>query len=178
MSAASDIELVARVLAGGDGEAFAELVRRHQPAIRRLLWRLASGNQAVADDLAQDTFLRAYRGLASYRGGSFTAWLYRIAYNVFASAARGGKLDGPRPPDEDREGDAVAPSAALKLDLEAALARLRPEERAAVALTLGHDVTHEDAARILGWPLGTLKSHVARGRDKLMHMLSGWKDER
>jgi RNA polymerase sigma factor (sigma-70 family) len=174
---ATDIELVARVLATHDGAAFAELARRHQAGVRRLLWRLTSGH-ANADDLAQDTFLRAYRGLASYRGGSFPAWLYRIAYNTFVSAARTGRLAPPHAHDDAGDDAADTSSSALKLDLEAALARLRPEERVAVALTLGQDITHDDAARILGWPLGTLKSHVARGRGKLVRMLQGWKDER
>jgi len=164
-----DLELVARVLACGDGDAFAELVRRHQSDVRRLLRRLTRGNAALADDLAQDTFLRAYRGLAGYRGGKFGAWLYRIAYNVYASAIRATK-----PAVEADERD-VDPPDGLRLDLEAALGTLRHEERLAIALTIGRDITHEEAAEILGWPLGTLKSHVLRGREKLARLLRDWR---
>jgi len=168
----SDLELVARVLALGDGGAFAELVRRHQSGVRHLLRRLTGGNAALADDLAQDTFLKAYRGLATYRGGKFGAWLYRIAYNVFASATRSAK-----PAPELGPAAELAPPDGLRLDLEAALVHLRPEERTAIALTLGRDVTHEEAAEILGWPLGTLKSHVSRGREKLARLLEDWRPE-
>jgi RNA polymerase sigma factor (sigma-70 family) len=174
---ASDVELVAQVLAGEDGAAFAELVRRHQGDVRRLLRRLTAGDASLADDLAQETFLRAYRGLATYRGGRFGAWLYRIAYHAFISATRSARLQ-PRCDTDEAIDDAVTVPDGLRLDLEAALARLRLEERVAIALTLGHDVTHEDAADLLGWPLGTLKSHVARGREKLARILRPWKDDR
>jgi RNA polymerase sigma factor (sigma-70 family) len=174
----TDLELIARVLAVRDGAAFAELMRRHQGDVRRLLRRLTGGNAALADDLAQETFLRAYRGLATYRGGRFGAWLYRIAYNVFASATRSGKLEPAHEHDPDALDTSIPAHDGLHLDIETALQQLRPEERIAIAVTIGRDITHEDAAELLGWPLGTLKSHVARGRDKLTRILRAWKDDR
>ena len=85
----SDTELVARVLASDDRRAFAELVRRHQSAVRGLLRRLCAGDAAQADDLAQETFLRAYRSLKGWRGeGRLSPWLYRIAWNGWAALAR------------------------------------------------------------------------------------------
>ena len=177
---ATDLDLVAQILATRDRDAFAELVRRHQADVRRLLRRLTRGDAALADDLAQDTFLRAYRGLATYRGGRFGAWLYRIAYHAYASAAREPAVRAEVEADDGAPDDAAAPEPppGLRPDIEAALAQLRTEERIAIALTIGRDVTHEDAAEILGWPLGTLKSHVARGRDKLARILRAWKNER
>ncbi len=80
--AATDEELVARALAADDRRAFAEMVRRHQSAVRTLLRRLCRGDAALADDLAQETFVKAWRGLAGFRGGArLSTWLHRIAWN-------------------------------------------------------------------------------------------------
>ena len=81
VSSLSDEQLVTRA-SDGDDQAFAELVRRHQGKVRGLLLRLTS-NATLADDLAQEVFLRAYRGLVGFEGRSrFSTWIYRIAYNV------------------------------------------------------------------------------------------------
>src|SRR5262252_4342651 len=87
-AAVSDAQLIARVLVQDDRHAFSELVRRHQSTVRASLRRL-TGNHALADDLAQETFLLAYRNLRSFRQeAKFSTWLYRIAYNVFLADAR------------------------------------------------------------------------------------------
>ena len=84
-----DSALVARVLAGDDRHAFAALVRRHQGPVRALLRRLCKGDDAFADDLAQETFLQAHRKLEQFRGDArFSTWIYRIAYNSFLMAIR------------------------------------------------------------------------------------------
>src|ERR1700745_3984472 len=88
-TAVSDAQLIPGVLAAADSHPFGELVRRHQSAIRASLRRLTGGNHALADDLAQETFLLAYRNLRSFRQeAKFSTWLYRIAYNVFLADAR------------------------------------------------------------------------------------------
>src|SRR5438105_12580428 len=88
-TAVSDAQLIARVLVKDDRHAFGELVRRHQSAVRACLRKLTAGNAALADDLAQETFLLAYRNLKSFRQeAKFSTWLYRIAYNVFLGDAR------------------------------------------------------------------------------------------
>ena len=88
-STISDAQLIARVVVTDDRHAFGELVRRHQSAVRATLRKLTSGNAALADDLAQETFLLAYRNLKSFRQeAKFSTWLYRIAYNVFLGDAR------------------------------------------------------------------------------------------
>src|SRR5512137_269420 len=89
----SDAELIARVIAGDDRHAFAQLVRRHQSAVRSVLRRLCAGDAALADDLSQETFVRAWRGLTSWRGGArFSTWLHRVAVNVWLSQARRAAL--------------------------------------------------------------------------------------
>src|SRR4030095_11240529 len=85
----SDAELIARVVVRDDRHAFSELVRRHQSAVRATLRRLTSGNHALADDLAQETFMLAYRNLKSFRQeAQFSTWLYRIATNAYLADAR------------------------------------------------------------------------------------------
>src|SRR6186713_1816105 len=85
----SDAQLIARCLVGDDRHAFAELVKRHQSAVRACLRRLTAGNHALADDLAQETFVQAWRGLKSFRQEArFSTWLYRIATNCWLADAR------------------------------------------------------------------------------------------
>lgn len=172
--APSDVELISRVLVSDDRRAFGELVARHQSAVRSLLRRLTGGDLAQADDLAQETFLRAYRGLRGYRGGAkFSSWLYRIACNVFFSRDRGASeaLHGPLAL-EAGSAEASQPDLLLeRYDLERALATLKPRERAALVLTYANELTHEEAADVLECPLGTLKTHVARAKEKLRRQL-------
>jgi len=152
-----------------DPAAFSALVRQHQSALRGFLRRLTRGDHALADDLAQETFLEAWRKLAQFRGGSFAAWLYAIAWSRFLMAARKRKLE----PLDDEDAAFVLPEGAsiAKLDLEKALALLRAPERAALTLCFALGMPHEEAAVTLAMPLGTLKSHVARGREKLKTLL-------
>src|SRR5207244_12864598 len=85
----SDAQLIARCVVGDDRHAFAELVRRHQSAVRACLRKLTSGNIALADDLAQETFIQAWRNLKSFRQEArFSTWLYRIATNCWLMPAR------------------------------------------------------------------------------------------
>lgn len=179
-----DIDLIARVLADDDRHAFGELVRRHQSAVRGFLRRLTRGDHAQADDLAQDTFLTAYRALANFHGGaSFSTWLLGIAHNRFRQERRRTR------PTEPWNGDVTlidaasdiatstpepARAIALHHDLTAALARLSDDERAAIHLCYDSGLTHEEAAIALACPLGTLKSHLARGKEKLRLHLSAW----
>jgi len=169
----SDSDLLVRIWAEDDRRAFEELVRRHQSSVRGLLRRLCAGDASRADDLAQETFLRAYQSIRSFRGESkFTSWLYRIAYNVFLAQAR-RRPDTPGAPELDgREATDAAHPAMLKYDLEKAMALLRPEERAALVLTYGQGLPHEEAASILDCPLGTLKTHVSRGKARLREILA------
>jgi RNA polymerase sigma factor (sigma-70 family) len=166
----SDRELAERARSG-DTAAFAALVRLFQSRLRGFLLRLTRGDRALADDLAQETFLEAWRKAAQFRGeGSFGGWLTRIAYTRYLMESRRRKLE---PLDEDA--DIVGPGDSMgrdmRFDLERALARLSLPERAALTLcyALGH--SNDEAAEILDIPLGTLKSHVLRGRRKLQTML-------
>jgi RNA polymerase sigma-70 factor (ECF subfamily) len=167
----SEAELVARAAANGDVAAFGALVRLHQSKLRGFVLRLTAGNHALADDLSQETFLEAYRKIGRYRGeGTFIGWLYAIAYSRFLMERRRRKMES-----LDEAEDLAAPDAGSleKIDLERAMARLVPAERAALTLCHAIGYSNEEAAEILNLPLGTLKSHVLRGREKLRTLLSG-----
>jgi len=152
-------------------DGFSRLVREHQSKVRGFLRRLTRGDAALADDLAQETFLEAHRKLEQYRGeGSFSSWLCGIAWSRFLMERRKRKEEPLDAMDEQAASDPRA-AAEAKLDLERAMARLSAEERAALTLcyALGH--SHGEAAEILSMPLGTVKSHVLRGREKLKALL-------
>jgi len=155
--------------AAGDTIAYDALVRGHQSRLRGFLRRLARGDHALADDLAQESFLEGWRKIAQFRGeGAFAAWLARIAYRRYLMWARERKLE---PLEDDSNACAGGPSPDQKLDLEMAMTRLAAPERAALTLCYAEGYTHEEAAKILELPLGTVKSHVARGRQKLKALL-------
>ena len=165
----NDAASAERRAATGDVAAFGALVRQHQSSVRGFLRRLTRGNHALADDLAQDTFLEAHRKIAQFQGhGSFTGWLYAIAWSRFLMENRKRKLEP-----LDHMDERVAPECdpAIKLDLEKAMAMLRAPERSALTLCFALGMPHEEAATVMGVPLGTLKSHVARGREKLKILL-------
>jgi RNA polymerase sigma-70 factor (ECF subfamily) len=161
---------------GGSRTAFNQLVDQHQQAVRAFLRRLV-GDAFEADDLAQDVFIAAWQGLASYRSGArLRSWLCAIAWRKAKSArrrllrqrSREAAFDAHASLERGEDADADD-----KLALRAALAALPLEQRAAVSLCLGGEFSHQDAADILGIPLGTVKSHVTRGREKLLAALGG-----
>ena len=165
-----DADLIAAVITQGDRRAFSVLVTRHQSAVRGVLRRLTR-NGPEADDLAQETFIKAFEKITDYAGkGSFKAWLCRIAYTQFlmaARSARSGKrmIDAYENEPFDRE---QAPNdGTAKVDLDRALATLGEEERNCVVLCYAGGMSHSEASQATGLPLGTVKSHVNRGKAKL-----------
>lgn len=162
-------ELLAGKAAAGDAAAFTELVRRHERRVRAFLSRLTRGQGA--DDLAQETFMKAWRMAGAWRGeGSYEGWLLRIAWREFLSRRR-KRSEEPAEPDEAEAWQ--IPDAEGRLDVGRALARLPERERAAALLCFGEGCSHSEAAAILGLPLGTLKSVVARARAALVRQLEG-----
>jgi RNA polymerase sigma factor (sigma-70 family) len=161
----ADVELVAAARRGSPG-AFRAIVDAHQQAVRGFLRRVLD-NPADADDLAQETFLAAWTGLWRYRGGaSLRSWLCAIAWNKRLTHERGRRRAQRREAEPPPACEATV-SADRRLDLAAALRSLPDAQRAAVALCLGGGFSHAEAAQALGTPLGTIKSHVERGRAKL-----------
>jgi RNA polymerase sigma factor (sigma-70 family) len=168
-----DADLIARVLAQADINAFGELVRRYQSPMRSFLTRMTHGDSHLADDLAQETFLKAWQKLAAFRGEArFSSWLFGIAMNEFRHAARRRKeLLWAATDDVPMEEFAPSRDSHLRLDLTEALKRLNLNERAAILLCCQNGLSHEEAARVLACPLGTVKTNVLRGKDKLRKYL-------
>jgi RNA polymerase sigma factor (sigma-70 family) len=170
----SDTALVARVVADDDRGAFELLVRRHQSAVRNFLRRLARNDNERANDLAQETFIKMYEGLHSYRGAArLSTWLYRIAYHAFLNDQRGRRADDEF--SEDLHGGSADTTAAATdtLDVDRALARLPVRQRAVFDLHYKKGMTHSEIADALELPLGTVKSDLARGHEKLKEWLAG-----
>lgn len=170
-----DAALIARAIGAKDAVAFGQLVQRHQGAVRAQLRRLTDRNDAWADELAQETFLLAWRKLEQFRAEArFSTWLYRIAYSVFLQSIRGRR--------PDTKFELAAESASidetrgvdLRHDLDQAMRALPEAERIALTMCYDFDLSHEEAAYILGIPEGTVKSHVARGKARLRKYLSAW----
>ena len=144
----SELERLAASAAQGDAAAFAALVRVHQGKLRAFLRRMMRGDRALADDLAQDTFLEAYRKIAQFRAeGTFASWLYQIGYSRYLMHARKRKLEALdetcEPSHESQAGlDA-------KLDLETALARIHPAKRAALTLCFSEGYSHRGSRQDL-----------------------------
>lgn len=172
-----DRALVTRIRLNGDRRAFEQLVRRNQGMVRAQLRRLLHGDESAADDLAQETFILAWRNLAQFRGEArFSSWLYRIAYTCFLQARRiPARYDDV---DDETMEQLPAPNRAidLQLDLEHAMQRLSVAEQAVLLHCIQLGLSHEEASYVLGMPLGTVKTHAMRGKAKLKAWLTDWQD--
>lgn len=167
-----DVELAALAAAGGRA-AYGELVRRHGSSVRALLRRMGA-DPATADDVAQDAFLAGFESVAEFRGeGTFAAWIKRTAARLYLRRFRRKlTLDFRAETPEPETGHAGEGEAAGRIDLEEALKILTPTERLCVSLCYGAGLSHTEAAELLGAPLGTVKSHVKRGLDRLKARLA------
>lgn len=170
--------LIASVIASNDRQAFAGLVDLHQGRIRGYLLRLTRGDRDLSDDLAQEVFMTAFRKIKTYRGdGSFSGWLHRIAYSAFLMDIRKKESDKTRETAWEQIQEKPPQPLDLNLEIEKAMGTLKIEERSALTLCFSHGYTHEEAAEIMALPLGTLKSHIARGKVKLAKSLSHLRKE-
>jgi len=171
----TDADLIARVLLQADQNAFGELVRRHQSPVRGFLVKMTGGDAHLADDLAQETFVKAWKKLGTYRSDAkFSTWLFGIACNEWRMHARGRReipLEELSDPPPEPEEPAAAAASHLRLDLAQAMKALTEGERAAIVLCCQNGLSHEEAAQALDCPLGTVKTNVLRGKEKLRRRL-------
>jgi len=167
----AEAALVAKARAGS-ADAFGRLVHMHQQGLRAFLRRLGP---ADADDLAQESFVFAWEHIGRFDPArSFRPWLFGIAWRKHREGKRGWLRRLARQGRAVADAaSTVAPDPGLKLDLAKAVATLPPEQKAVLLLCLGNEFTHAEAAQALALPLGTVKSHVARGREKLIAALGG-----
>lgn len=167
MKSLSDISLVAMVVAFDDKRAFDALVRKYQSPVRRFFMGHTLGDAQLSDDLAQETFIKAYTGIGRFRSLSgFSTWLFGIAYRVLLDDVRARKrLDG-----IDERAVRLCDGAAdgsLKMDIYRCMQLLKPAERTCIMLQLIDGQPVERVAEITGMPVGTVKSHLSRGKSKL-----------
>ena len=167
-----DVELCA-LAAIGERRAFGELVRRHGSAVRGVLRRMGA-QAAEADDVAQDAFLTAFERIAEFRGeGTFAAWVKKIAARLYLRRLqRDRKLGALTAEAVEDEADTRPADADVAIDLEEALKVLSAVERLCVTMCFGAGLSHSEAAEALNLPLGTVKSHVKRGLEKLRTRLA------
>jgi RNA polymerase sigma-70 factor (ECF subfamily) len=179
MPGPTDDELVARCRDGSD-EAFAELVARYKARVFGIIVR-TTGDASRADDLAQEVFLRIYRGLPYFRGQArLSTWIYRVAANVcFEQRHAPARIEVPaeqagdeeRAPRQLASHDGSFERLELRDRLSKALARLPPNYRFLVAAHYLKDVRYEDLAEALNMPLGTVKTNLYRARQQLRKIL-------
>ncbi len=158
---------------------FETLVRTHQGAIRNFLRRLTK-ETAIADELAQKAFLKAFQTRDNLREfEAAKSWLFKIAYRTFLDhvrkeARRRDLMAGDLDFDRNVSGETPQAPDGLKMDITKAMDRLSPDCRAVVILCLAHGMSQSEAADATGLPIGTVKSHVLRGKEKLRTFLSAY----
>ena len=162
----SDNILIALVLIKNDHSAFGKLVAKYQSDVRGLFIKLTNGNRALADDLAQDTFVRAYKYLRTFKAtASFSTWLYRISYNVFIDYTKSLKKT-----DDIDDFDFISNDdidVGSKIDMQNALKVLKENEKVAILLCYDKGYSHNEIANIMDMPLGTVKTNILRAKEKL-----------
>ncbi|MDB6059367.1 MAG: polymerase sigma factor RpoE [Verrucomicrobiales bacterium] len=162
----------------GDLAAFEKLIRKHQRMIHSLTFRM-TGSMADAEDLSQETFVRAYRNLAAYRADSkFSTWLYRIAINVCLnwrdreSVRAQTNRNWTEHQEIETDGSSNGGIEQLNAKLHAALLKLPAKQRAAVMLTMYDGMNHAEAAQVLNCSETTVSWRVFAAKRKLKHLLS------
>lgn len=152
-----------------DHHAFTQLVNMHQTQIRSYALRLCRSDHALAEDIAQDTFLTAYRKIGNYENrGSFAGWLLKICYHNFLAHCRKHK----NLTDIDVPEVEITDNTDMDILMEKSIAQLSVVERSVLTLhfTLGH--TQQEIAQVMNLPLGTVKSHMLRGKTKLTAIIN------
>ncbi|MDD2601538.1 MAG: RNA polymerase sigma factor [Prevotella sp.] len=172
MDRLEDISLVTQVSVFHNQRAFDKLMKEYQSPVRRFFLSQTLGDTQLSDDLAQDTFVKAYTRISQFQGkSSFLTWLYRIAYNVFYDYVRANRQTMNLDNMTVRQINANHGDSNLKMDLYDALQILTENERSCVTLQLMEGQTIERISEIIDMPENTVKSHLSRGKKKLADYL-------
>ena len=180
LRAAEDHELVERAVAEDSTEAFGELMRRHEPRIRALLMRLTRGDRVLTEDLTQEAFLRAYKGLPRFEGRArFSTWVHRIAYYAFLNhtnrAPKHASLpEGFENTAEAKLGELSSTQSDLRKDIDVALQELPVRYREVLEMHFLRHVPYRDIADHFGLPLGTVKTQLHRAKLMMRTKMDGW----
>ena len=166
-----ELSLLSQCALADNRQAFGRLVEMYSPQVRRFLLNLTKGDASLTDDLSQETFIKAYISIRSFKGlSNFSTWLYRIAYNEYLGRLRRNSEEplapdydtaDPAPPDDDRAADVM----------EAVDAMAEPT-RSIIILFYCEDRPIKEIAQILGLNINTVKVYLKRGRDRLQQKFS------
>lgn len=175
MKKLDELALITRCVLADDRQAFGQLVEAYQSQVRRFFLNLTSGDAALSDDLAQETFIKAYINLRSFKGiAAFSTWLYRIGYNEFYSHSRRASeehLTQDTPVEAIMGANDNTEALDASLTVREAMSRLSDTERAAVTLFYIEDKPLKQVARIMSLPEGTVKSHLHRAKVRMSAFL-------
>ncbi|GAB3038127.1 RNA polymerase sigma factor [Bowmanella dokdonensis] len=167
-----DYVLIARAVAG-ECQAFGQLTLRYQGVVRGMLRQLC-GDPALADDLSQQTFIKAWQKLSGYRGGRLQSWLCSIAYRELMMHKRKSARTDLDALDTTESACHMARSQASlnrEMDLHRAMQQLAAEQAKVLILHTRAGLTHQEVAELLEMPLGTVKSHISRAVKQLQSLL-------
>ena len=173
LSKLDEIRLLSQCALADNRDAFGRLVEAYQPRVRRFLLNLTMGDEMLADDLAQETFIKAYVGIRGFKGlSSFGTWLYRIAYNEFYNHTRKHHEDHVE--DIAALGEvstAVNDAIDASMTVQEALTRLNENERVAITLFFIEDQPLKQVSKIMQMPEGSVKSLIHRGKSKMRQFI-------
>ena len=173
LNKAQELLLIARCIAADDRDAFGQLVIAYEAGLRRFILNLTMGDAALSDDIAQETFLKAYLAIRSFKGiASFKTWLYRIAYNEFITFKRRYVETNAIEDTPPVIGSDTLPQSDAKMDLQVCLNALNDSERTIVHLFYIEDLPIKKVCEITGYPEGTVKSYLSRARTKMAEALN------
>lgn len=168
-----EIKLLALCATVDNREAFGRLVEEYQEPLRRFLYSLTMGNAYLTDDLAQETFLKAYKSIRSFeRISKFKTWLYRIAYNEYINWLRQNNIYGDEKDIRDKLVDYdIHHNVETRHDIEVGLSVLNPTERTLILLFYLEDKSIKDIKRITKLPEGTIKVYLSRAKTKMFNAI-------
>jgi RNA polymerase sigma-70 factor (ECF subfamily) len=170
----TEAEYISRIIVEGDSEAFGELVKKYQGPIRALFRKLTCGDDSWADDLAQETFFKAYRGIRGYQGqAQFLTWLYSIAKNVFYQSLR----DNPKTEELNEVEEGEDSKYDTNMDVAKLLRILDEKERMVLSLSYAEGMSHSEVAEMMDMPIGTVKTLILRAKEKIHKKLSLVKEQ-
>ena len=168
--------LVVGLAKRGDRDAFAELVRRRQPALRGFMRRM-SKDPDLADDLSQRVFIKAWQKIRTLKDPlRFGPWLNRIAVNEWISQQRSDAKEWSTTSYDDEQ-PAPPATPGIAMDLDAALATLPEPVRMCIVLSYSERLSHGEIVEMTGMPEGTVKSHIRRGSQRLRELLEAYGDD-
>ena len=165
----SDEYIISRIVVFDDHKAYRILIERHQGGIRNLLSKLTNFNEEITNDLFQEVLIKMYASLKSFKGNSsLSSWVYRITYNVFIDDYNKNKrrkelIDNLDVKSKLSSGE----NTEKKIDAEILVSYLKPEEKIAIQLSYLEGYTHKEISKILDCPIGTVKSYIKRGKERI-----------